>query len=73
MIVLTDSSGVTIKDTIDDSDHVRIGILKITFWVDDERRNVQNIGHRFGKPGCEFTLNELSDLLAELRELQKSL
>ena len=71
MICITDSTGITLKHTIDDSDHVRIGILQISLWVDGIRRSVRNIGEQYGKPGCEFTLNELSDLLSELRELQK--
>lgn len=71
MICITDSTGITLKHRIDDENHVRIGILQIALWVDGTRRSIRNIGERYGKPGCEFTLNELSDLLAELRELEK--
>lgn len=70
MIVITDSTGVTIKKRINDSDHVRIGITQIALWVDGTRRAVRDIGERYGKPRCELTLNELSDLLAKLEELQ---
>ena len=71
MIVLTDSTGVTVKSTVNNADHVRIGITQISLWVNGTRRSVRNIGERYGKPGCEFTLNELSDLLSELRHVQQ--
>jgi hypothetical protein len=70
VIIITDSTGITLKNSIDDSNHVRIGITQISIWVDGTRRNVREIGERYGKPWCEFTINELEDLLGELWELE---
>jgi len=65
MIVIQDTTGITIKKTIDDANHVRIGVTQTVLWVDGVRRNVRD-NH---KPHCEFTVNELNDLLCELRRL----
>ena len=70
MICITDSTGITLKNRIQDENHVRIGITQIALWVDGTRRSIRSIGERYGKPWCEFTMNELLDLLAELDELE---
>jgi len=62
MIVLTDTTGITIKRFIGDANHARVGILQTALWVDGVRRGIRPIG----KPGCEYTMNDCSDLLAEL-------
>ena len=67
MLILTDSSGVTVKRTIQSENHVRIGILQTALWVDGVRRAIRPIG----KPGCEYSLNDCSDLLAELDSLER--
>jgi hypothetical protein len=67
MIVLTDSSGLTIKRRIQDVNYVRVGILQTALWVDGVRRKVRDVG----KPGCEYTLNDCSDLLAELDHVER--
>ena len=67
MIVITDTTGITVKSTIDDTDHVRIGTTQTACWVDGTRRNIREIG----KPHCEFTINELMDLLVELEYLKR--
>ena len=70
MICITDSNKIILKNRIDDENYVRIGITQIFLWVNGTIRNVRDIGATYGKPWCEFTINELSDLLAELHELE---
>jgi len=70
VICITDSTGITLKNRIDDENHIRIGITQIALWVDGTRRGISDIGARFGKPWCEFTINELSDLLSDLDEIE---
>ena len=62
MLIIRDTTGLTIKRRIQDANHVRVGILQTALWVNGVRRKVRPIG----KPGCEYTLNDCSDLLAEL-------
>lgn len=62
MIVLTDTTGITVKRRIQDRNHVRIGVTETALWYDGTRRSVRD-NH---KPHCEFTLNELQDLLNEV-------
>ena len=71
MICITDSTGVTVKSRIQDENHVRIGITQISLWVDGTRRSVRDIAAKvIVKPWCEFTINEMEDLLGELHELE---
>jgi hypothetical protein len=67
MLILTDSSGVTIKRRIQDTNYVRVGIFQTALWVDGVRRAVRPIG----KPGYEYSLNDCSDLLTELDCLER--
>lgn len=62
MIILTDTTGITVKRRIQDIDHVRIGVLTTALYFDNYRRSIRK-NH---KPHCEFTLNELQDLLNEI-------
>lgn len=62
MVIIRDTTGITIKHTIDAMDHVRIGVTQTTLWKDRYRRSVRdNV-----KPHGEFTLYECQDLLDEL-------
>jgi hypothetical protein len=67
MLIITDTTGLTIKRTIQSENFVRVGILQTALWVDGTRRNIRPIG----KPGCEYTLNDCSDLLAELDHVER--
>ena len=67
MVILTDSSGVTIKRRIQDANHVRVGILQTALWVDGVRRAVRPTGI----PHVEFTINDCTDLLAELDRAER--
>ena len=66
MIILTDTSGLTIKEIIQENDHVRINETGMSFWVNDERQRVTTLD----KPYVELTLNDFQDALDEMRELQ---
>lgn len=37
MIILVDTTGITAKHTINDEDHVRVGVTQISLWVDGGR------------------------------------
>jgi len=65
MLVITDTTGITVKNTIDDADHVRLGVTLITFWVNGEKRT-QSV---MSKPHAEHSVNELQDMLSELNVL----
>jgi hypothetical protein len=67
MIVMRDTTGITVKRVIQDENHVRIGVTVTTMWVDGKARTIRTIG----KPHDEHTLNELSDLLLELERLAR--
>lgn len=62
MIILKDTTGIIVKRRIQDVNHVRIGVCTTALWFDDCRRSIRN-NH---KPHCEFTINELQDLLNEI-------
>ncbi len=68
MLVIRDLIGpyFTIKSTVNDENHVRIGLTVITLWVDGKIRRKKELS----KPPVELTLNELSDLLIELKSLE---
>jgi hypothetical protein len=67
MLVMTDRTGITVKNTIDDADHVRIGVTRVTFWVNGEARTLAAIQ----KPHVEHTVNDLQDMLTELNVLRQ--
>jgi len=62
MLILTDGTGVTIKQTVQSEDHVRVGVTQTAMWVHGVRRAVRNNA----KPHCELSLNDCQDLLDEL-------
>lgn len=62
MLIIQDTTGITIKRRIQDSNHVRIGVTQTAMWLMGARRFVRENG----KPHCEFTLNECEDLLKEM-------
>ena len=64
MIVLYDTTGITIRGHMNTSDHVRIGVTQITLWKHGIGR------HRpIDKPHVEFNGNDFNDLLTELERL----
>jgi hypothetical protein len=65
MLIIRDTTGVTIKRAITDADHVRIGVLQTILWRGGAARGVRATG----KPHGEFDLNDCEDLLAELESL----
>jgi hypothetical protein len=65
MLIIRDTTGVTIKRSIQTADHVRIGVLEITLWRGGVARGVRSVG----RPHGEFDLNDCEDLLAELENL----
>jgi hypothetical protein len=66
-IILRDGTGITIKRTIQSANHVRIGPLQTFLWVDGDRRSVRENT----KPHVEFTINDCTDLLAELDRAER--
>jgi len=71
MLIIRDTTGLTIKRTIQSANHVRVGTTQAALWVDGVRRAVRDIGARYGKPGCEFTINDCNDLLEEMEYLER--
>jgi hypothetical protein len=65
MLIIRDTTGVTIKRSIQTADHVRIGVLRITLWRGGVARGVRDIG----KPHGDFDINDCADLLTELENL----
>jgi hypothetical protein len=65
MLIIRDTTGVTIKRAITDADHVRIGVLRIILWRGWAAPRVRAIG----KPHGEFSIDDCGDLLAELESL----
>ena len=69
MMIFQDTTGVTIKQTIQSENHVRISTFETCMWIDGVRRSVRNMP--FGrKPYVEYTINDCADLLAELHRLE---
>ena len=66
-IILRDGTGITIKRTIESENHVRIGVFEIALWVNGFRWYVRKIE----KPHVEFTINDCTDLLAELDRAER--
>jgi len=67
MLIIRDTMGITIKRSVENENHVRIGVFQIALWVHGERRCVRVIG----KPHSEFDINDCSDLLEELENLER--
>ena len=67
MLIIRDTTGVTIKRTIQSMNHVRIGVLQVAFWVNGVRQFVRDIG----KPHGEFDINDCADLLEVLEHLER--
>ncbi len=65
MIIIQDTTGLVVKETIDATDHVRIDVTQTALWKGGILREVLDVG----KPYCELTINEFRDLLAELRRI----
>lgn len=67
MLIMTDTTGVTIKRTIQSANHVRIGVLQTALWVGGVRRSIRETG----KPHVEFDINDCNNLLNELEYLER--
>ena len=65
MLIIRDTTGVTIKRTMTNEDHVRIGVLRTILWRGGIARGIRVIG----KPHDEFDINDCAELLAELERL----
>ena len=65
MVIIQDTTGITIKRDTYLTDHVRIGIFKITLWKNGVRRSIRDLT----RPHCEVTINECQDLLSELERM----
>jgi len=65
MLIMRDSTGVTIKRFVTAADHVRIGVCQTALWKGGVVRGVRDVG----KPHGEFDINDCADLLAELESL----
>ena len=63
MVIIVDTTGITVKRTIDDANHIRIGVTNITFWIDGKARSIKEIV----TPYNEFSINDFNDLLKTLR------
>jgi len=66
MIVLEEHPGgpIVVKRAVDNPDHVRIGILSVTLCKDGVLRK-----RKLKCPPCEYTVNDIRDLLDELEQL----
>lgn len=69
MIVLTDTTGITIKSRIQDISHVRIGLTEIMYWVSGYER-VRSVWP-LTKPHDQLTLEELGEKLLNLQMFQR--
>jgi len=67
MLILPDTTGLTIKRKIQDANHVRVGITQTALWVDGVRRSVRE--NRI--VWVELTINDCSDLLEEMEYLER--
>lgn len=65
MVIMRDTTGITVKRTINDTDHVRIGIFQISLWKNGVRRSIRDLT----RPHSEVTMNECQDLLSELERM----
>ena len=65
MLIIRDTTGVTIKRTSGDMDHVRIGVFQTTLWQGGIARRIRYSG----KPHGEFDMNDCAKLLTELESL----
>jgi hypothetical protein len=68
MIILPGKTSITVKDTVDSVNHVEIGVLRITFWVNGEARGITKIR----RPHGEFTINDFKDLMQTLQDYENA-
>ena len=67
MLIYRDTTGITVKRTIDTADHVRVGILgEVRLWKRETSRHLVTYPK---KPHDSYTVGELGDLLAQLERL----
>lgn len=62
MLIIRDTTGVTVKRRIQDCDHVRFGVTEACEWVNGIRRNVRPMP----KPHGEITIDECKDALEQM-------
>ena len=67
MIILIDTTGITVKGAIGDEDHVRIGVTQTALHVDGVRRAIRDNT----KPHVELTINDLVDLHEEVQRMKR--
>jgi len=65
MLIMTDRTGVTIKESAQSEAYVRIGVFTTALWIEGIRRSVRD--NR--KPHAEYSINDCADLLSELLAL----
>ena len=65
MIILRDTTGITVKRAIQYQNHVRLDVLESCYWIDGVRRNVRKLH----KPHGEFTVDELNDMLHDMETI----
>ena len=63
MIILPDTTGLTIKSTIQDENHVRLDNNNVRFWVCGSCQEVEGLD----KPWTEQSINDCHDYLTRLR------
>ena len=59
MIIIEDSTGITVKETVEDIDHVRL-VPGTVFFMDDEGSGRSK---PLKRPPAEYSVNELRDML----------
>jgi len=64
MIILTDTTGITVKQQIQDIPHVRLGVHGGLYFFSDSLTSA--FIRKLDKPAVEYTVNELHDLLVEM-------
>ena len=67
MIILRDTTGVTVKRRIQDLNHVRFGVTQRAFWSDGVRRCVSDMP----KPHGELTIDDCIDALVAMERLAR--
>jgi hypothetical protein len=69
MLIHYDTTGLTVKRSLDTAEHVRLGVTEINIFKNDRR-------YRIGpmmKPHDQYTVGELGDLLARMERIPKCL
>jgi len=65
MLIIRYKNGIIIKRCIEDENHVRIGVLTSSFWINGTSRNIAQLY----KPHNEYTVGELQSLLEQLERI----